>query len=335
MDIVARTLRHDVPDELQRLARRIASGSASESEIKQMLLEFGRRGLTPEEVLALAKAFQEASVPAYTSFPAVADLCGTGGGVLRTFNISTAASFVVAGCGVPVAKHGNRSNAGQSGSADVMEALGARLVMPTARTAALLDEVGFGFFFAPTFNPAMRNAAAARKEIGNKTVFNVLGPLLNPVRARRRQLIGVFDPELLELLPPILGQLGMERAMLVHGYPGIDEVSTFGPTDAVLVRGSSCDRFIIDPSELGLMRPGTEELSDRTPIRSAILIRAILQGERLGAAREVVLLNAACSLLVFGRAKDLEQGMRLAEHAIASGRAEKRMERYIALSRMN
>ena len=317
------------------LARDIVSGKASTEEIKAMLASFQREGFSAQDLLDLAVAFKQATVSAETSFSAVADLCGTGGGTMRTFNISTAASFVVAGCGVPVAKHGNRSNAGQTGSADVIEALGARLVMSPGRAAALLDEVGFGFFYAPTFNPAMRNAAMARRQTVGRTVFNLLGPLLNPVNAERRQLIGVCDPELLDLLPPLLEHLGIGRAMVVHGQPGIDEVSTFGTTDAVLVRGGSMERFLIDPAELGLERPGLAELLEQSPIRSAVTTRKALRAGSAGAIRDVVVLNAACALLVYGRASDLEQGMRLAEHAIDSGRAERRIERYIGLSRMD
>jgi anthranilate phosphoribosyltransferase len=316
-------------------AQDIVSGQASTAQIVAMLTSFQKEGLSGEQVLALARAFRQATVPAETAFPAVADLCGTGGGSVRTFNISTAASFVVAGCNVPVAKHGNRSNAGQSGSADLMEALGARLVMPPKRAAELLDEVGFSFFYAPTFNPAMRNAAEARRQMGGRTVFNLLGPLLNPVRAELRQLIGVHDPELLDLIPPLLEPMGIRRAMVVHGQPGMDEVSTLGTTDAVLVRGGSQERIVIDPAQLGLGRPSREELAERSPISSAITSREVLRSGSVGPVRDVVLLNAACALMVFGRAGDLEQGMRLAEHAIDSGRAERRIERYIALSRMS
>jgi anthranilate phosphoribosyltransferase len=321
-------------DDLRQFAERMVAGAASKEEIKEMLLALARSGVTSGDVLALAQAFQGASLPAHTRFAVVADLCGTGGGVARTFNISSAASFVVAGCGVPVAKHGNRSNAGQSGSADVVEALGARLALPPGRASSLLDRIGYAFFFAPSFNPAMRHAAAARKELGGKTVFNLLGPLLNPVRARRRQLIGVYDPEGLDLLPPILGDLGIERGMVVHGSPGIDEASTMGPTEAVLVAGGSADRFTIHPREHGLELATIQDLGDRSPMSSAVLVRRLLHGEEVGPARDVVLLNAACGLMAYGRAQDVDQGVRMAERAVDSGRAAKRLERYVSASRV-
>lgn len=321
-------------DDLRQFAERIVAGAASKEEIKEMLRSLSKAGVTSGDVLALAQAFQGASLPAFTRFSVVADLCGTGGGVARTFNISSAASFVVAGCGVPVAKHGNRSNAGQSGSADVLEALGARLSLSPGKASSLLDQIGYAFFFAPSFNPAMRHAAGARKEMGGKTVFNLLGPLLNPVRARRRQLIGVYDPEALDLLPPILGDLGIERGLVVHGSPGIDEASTMGPTEAVLVADGQTDRFTIHPREHGLELATIQDLGDRSPMSSAVLVRRLLHGEEVGPAKDVVLLNAACGLLAYGRAKDIDQGIRMADRAIESGRAAKRLERYITASRI-
>lgn len=318
---------------LDYLARRIAGGSADDEEIREMLVGFNRMGISGPELLTLALAFQEASVPATTSFPVVADLCGTGGGRVRTFNISTAASFVVAGCGVPVAKHGNRSNAGSSGSADVLEALGARLDMGRERPQRLLDRLGYSFFYAPVFNPAMRHAAAARREIGGRSVLNLLGPLLNPVRSRRRQLIGVADESLLEFLPPVLEGLGIERAMLVHGSPGMDEASTSGPTEAVLVKEGGWERITISAEELGLGEAAPQALAERSPLSSAILVREILHCGRPKEAKEVVLLNAACALVAFGRACDLPQGLRLAEGSLDSGRAAQRLERFVSLSR--
>ena len=319
--------------DLKAFAQDIVSGKAEKGEIKEVLLSLNRRGLTGPDILALASAFQEASVPAHTRYPLVADLCGTGGGALRTFNISTAASFVVAGCGVPVAKHGNRSNAGPSGSADVLEALGARLALSPDTASKILDEIGYSFFFAPSFNPAMRHAAAARKEIGGRTAFNLLGPLLNPVRARRRQLIGVSDPGMLDVLPPILGDLGIERGMVVHGSPGIDEASTIGTTEAVLVEGGRCERLTLDPRELGLNIASPPDLADRSPVASATLLRRLLHEGGPDAARDVVLLNAACALLAFGRVADVDQGISLAERALDSGRAAQRLERFVAMSR--
>ncbi len=263
----------------------------------------------------------------------MADLCGTGGGTLRTFNISTISSFVVAGAGVPVAKHGNRSNAGASGSADVMEALGADIMLRPSEAGLILDQVGISFLFAPLYNPAMKNASAARKLIGGKTIFNALGPLLNPTMARRRQLIGVYEAGLLDLISPIMERIGTERTLLVHGHPGIDEVSILGRTEATLVRDGASERFVIDPSEYGLHIARPADISDRSPERSALLAKEILTGRESGAARDVVVLNAACALWVFGRVGDIAQGIALAERTIDSGAAEEKLLRFVAATR--
>ena len=262
----------------------------------------------------------------------VADLCGTGGGSLRTFNISTVSSFVVAAAGVPVAKHGNRSNAGASGSADVLEALGADILLRPSEAGRILDREGFSFLFAPLYNPAMKNAAAARKLVGGKTIFNALGPLLNPAVARRRQLIGVYDVGLLDIIPPILESIGIERALLVHGHPGIDEVSTLGVTEARLVRDGTSERLAIDPSDHGLRLARPADISDRSPEDSALLTREILAGGESG-ARDVVVLNAGCALWVFGRVGDIAQGISLAERAIDSGAAEEKLRSFVAATR--
>jgi anthranilate phosphoribosyltransferase len=320
-------------NDLQALAREIAAGRVDKERIILLLRGLAAKGLDSEDIRILAQAFREATVPVHTCHSTVLDLCGTGGGSPRTFNISTAASFLAAGAGVAVAKHGNRSNAGLSGSADVMEALGVRLKLDARSAGAVLDAIGITFLFAPSFNPAMRHAAAARKEVGGKTVFNVLGPLLNPVVAERRQLIGVYEPRLLELLPPVLDDLGTKRALLAHGHPDLDEVSTLGPTQIALVKNGSVDRFVIHPQEFDLPLAKESDLRDRSAMSSAILIRQILYGIENGPARQVVLLNSACALVAAGRCADVDQGLRLAEHAIDNGRAAKRMERLIDLSR--
>ncbi len=287
------------------------------------------KGFNEDDLLALAGSFRRATVPVETVHPLVADLCGTGGGVFRTFNISTVSSFVVSGTGVPVAKHGNRSNAGASGSADVVEALGANINLQPTEAGRILDHVGITFLFAPLFNPAMKNASAARKLIGGKTIFNALGPLLNPAVARRRQLIGVYDAKLLDIIPPILAKIGTERALLVHGHPGIDEVSILGRTEAALVRDGTTERLVIDPEDHGLQLARSADITDRTPERSALLTREILSGEESGAAKDVVVLNAACALWVFGRVGDIDQGIALAEQAIDSGAAEEKLIRFV------
>ncbi len=321
-------------DRLDSIASRLVEGSASKEEVVSMLSEIRARGLEASDLKSLGRGFRRATVPVGTRYPAVADLCGTGGGTVRTFNISTVASFVVAGAGVPVAKHGNRSNAGRCGSADLMEALGADLSLAPRECGRVLDSVGFGFFFAQSCNPAMRNASAARKEVGGATVFNVLGPLLNPVSARRRQLIGVYDRPLLDVVAESLDDLGIERGLVVHGSPGMDEVSILGPTEAVLVERGSIDRLTIDPRELGIA-PGTaEEIVDRRPAESARLALDILSGAERGSPRDAVVLNAGSCLMAFGCSSTIMDGMELAERALDSGRALGTMRKFAAASRL-
>ena len=316
--------------DVESIADRIVSGEAKVDEIASFLRNLQEKGFDEDDLLALARSFRKATVPVETAHSVVADLCGTGGGTFRTFNISTVSSFVVAGAGVPVAKHGNRSNAGASGSADVLEALGANIMLRPEEAGRILDEEGITFLFAPLFNPAMKNASAARKQIGGKTIFNALGPLLNPAMARRRQLIGVYDEGLLDLISPILERIGTERALLVHGHPDIDEVSSIGPTEATLVRDGASKRLVIDPTGLGLQLARPEDISDRSPERSALLTREILAGGENGPAKDIVVLNAACALWVFGRVGSIAQGKSLAERTIDSGAAEEKLLRFVA-----
>jgi anthranilate phosphoribosyltransferase len=312
------------------LAERLVSGSFHRPDMVESLTEMARRGETPHEIATMATAFRRAAVPVRTAHPVVLDLCGTGGARYRTFNVSTIASFVVASLGIPVAKHGNRSNRG-CGSADFLEALGARLSLSPEEAGAALDRTGFTFLFAPSFHPAMRHAAPVRKEISTRTVFNMLGPLLNPVEARRRQLIGVYSPKLLDILPPVLAEMGVERALLVHGRPGMDEVSVVGSTAAVLVDGDRSERLLIDPREMGLYHPDPAAVGELSPSASARAALDVLRGT-MGARRDMVVLNAACGLLAFGAVKDLDVGVRKCERALDSGRALAKLEEYRALT---
>jgi len=316
-----------IPESPETLAEMLVTGTFHRSSMVSTLTEMASRGETPGEVAALAMAFRKAAVPVRTRHPAVLDMCGTGGASFRTFNVSSIASFVVSSLGIPVAKHGNRSNRG-CGSADLFESLGARLSLSPEEAGASLDQLGFAFLFAPSFHPAMRHAAPVRREIATRTVFNMLAPLLNPVVARRRQLIGVYSSRLLDLFPPVLAAMGVERALVVHGRPGMDEVSVLGPTSAVLVDEGSIDRFLIDPREIGLYHPLPGDVAELSPQLSAEAAREVLGGTP-GARRDMVVLNAACGLLAFGAVKDLDMGVRRCEAAIDSGRALARMNAYI------
>lgn len=320
-----------MPESPESLAEMLVAGTFSRSSMVSTLKEMANRGETPREVAALATAFRRAAVPVRTRHPVVLDMCGTGGASFRTFNVSSIASFVVSSLGVPVAKHGNRSNRG-CGSADLIESLGARLSLSPEEAGASLDELDFAFLFAPSYHPAMRHAAPVRKEISTRTVFNMLGPLLNPVVARRRQLIGVYSSRLLDLFPQVLPAMGVERSLVVHGRPGMDEVSVLGPTSAALVDGESVERFLIDPREMGLFHPVPGDVAELSPQLSAAAAREVLSGAP-GARRDMVVLNAACGLLAFGAVKDLDMGVRRSEAAIDSGRALARMNAYIERTR--
>jgi anthranilate phosphoribosyltransferase len=310
------------------LAQQLVSGTFDRPTMVHSLKQMAQRGETSQEVAVLAAAFRDAAVPVRTSHPVVLDMCGTGGARFRTFNVSTIASFVVSSLGVPVAKHGGRSNRG-CGSADLFEALGTRLALSPEEAGTSLDTLDYAFLFAPAYHPAMRYAVQIRKEIADRTVFNMLGPLLNPVQSRRRQLLGVYSPRLLDLLPPVIGGLGIERALIVHGRPGMDEVSVVGQTLAVLGGDGREDRLFINPRELGLFHPDPRDIGELDPRMSASCARQVLGGE-VGARRDMVVLNAACGLLAFGAVEDLDRGVRRCEGAIDSGRALAKLNSYVS-----
>jgi anthranilate phosphoribosyltransferase len=259
------------------------------------------------------------------------DTAGTGGDGSRTFNISTAAALLAAAAGAGVAKHGNRAVSSASGSADVLEALGFRLELPPERIARSIDELGFGFLFAPTHHPAMRHAAPVRRELAARTVFNVLGPLTNPAGARA-QVVGVYSPELVPTIAEVLATLGARRAFVVHGAGGIDELSPVGPNLVCEVVDGGVRRREIDPVELGLPRCAPEELRGGSPDENADAIREVFAGAN-GGRRSAILLNAAGAIAAGGHAKDLADGLGYAREALDSGAAGARLEALIAFSR--
>jgi anthranilate phosphoribosyltransferase len=260
----------------------------------------------------------------------VLDTCGTGGDVRGTFNISTAAALVVAGAGVKVVKHGNRSASSKSGSADVLERLGVKLELTAQQLRRCLDEAGFCFAFARAHHPAMKFVAAARSALGIPTVFNLLGPLTNPARARH-QLLGVFSPELTDRLATVLRELGSERAWVVHADDGLDELSTIGPTRVSELKDRDVHTWTLDPSNLGLPYARLSDLQVDSVDESADVIRRVMMGES-GAPRDIVALNAAAALLVAGRADDLPAALRLADEAIESGGAQRTLESLVRCS---
>jgi anthranilate phosphoribosyltransferase len=309
----------------------IMAGEATPAQIAGFLVALRLKGETADEIAGCAEAMR-AHVVAVT--PARADLvdtAGTGGDGAATFNISTAAALVAAAAGAGVAKHGNRAVSSASGSADVLEALGFDLELEPERIARSIDELGFGFLYAPSHHPAMRHAAPVRRELAARTVFNVLGPLTNPAGARA-QIVGVYSPELVETIAEVLASLGSRRAFVVHGAGGVDELSPAGPNLVCEVREGDVTRREIDPQELGVARCAPEELRGGSPAENAETIRRILAGEK-GPRRDAVLLNAAGAIAAAGRAADLGEGYALAAEAVDSGAAAERLELLVAFSR--
>jgi anthranilate phosphoribosyltransferase len=262
--------------------------------------------------------------------PDAFDTCGTGGDLAGTFNISSAAALVLAGCGVVVAKHGNRSVSSQCGSADVFAALGVAIDAPPAVVEASLDRAGIAFFFAPTMHPSMRHAAPARRELGVRTAFNLLGPLTNPA-GPRRQLVGAPRPELTELLARSLALLGAERAWVVHGADGLDEISTAGYTKVSECRDGAVNTFYIHPADFGVPKAPPAALKGGDPATNAAVVRRVLEGAP-GPARDIVLVNAGAGLFIAGRAASIVDGVRQAADAIDEGRAAAALEAMAAAS---
>jgi len=309
----------------------VMAGEATAVQIAGFLVALRAKGETAEEIAGCAEAMREHALAVRPARDDLVDTAGTGGDGAGTLNISTAAALVAAAAGAAVAKHGNRAISSASGSADVLEALGFELELPPERIARSIDELGFGFLFAPAHHPAMRHAAPVRRELATRTVFNVLGPLTNPAGARA-QVVGVFAPELVRTIAEVLAQLGARRAFVVHGAHGIDELSPAGPNLVCEVVDGSVREWTIDPQELGLRRCAPEDLLGGTPNHNAARIRAIFGGEE-GGARDAILLNAAGAIAAAGHAADLREGLELAREAVDSGAAAERLDELVAFSR--
>jgi anthranilate phosphoribosyltransferase len=309
----------------------IMEGKATPAQIGGFLVALRLKGETAAEIAGCAEAMRAHVLAVKPQRSDLVDTAGTGGDGAGTFNISTAAALVAAAAGSAVAKHGNRAVSSASGSADVLEALGFVLELPAERIERSIDELGFGFLFAPSHHPAMRHAAPVRKELAARTVFNVLGPLTNPAGARA-QVVGVYAPELVETIATVLERLGSRRAFVVHGAGGIDELSPAGPNLVCEVSGGKVRRREIDPRDFGVPRCRPADLGGGSPSENAETIRAIFAGAK-GAKREAVLLNAGGAIAAGGHARDLEQGYRVATEALDSGTAGERLEALIAFSR--
>jgi anthranilate phosphoribosyltransferase len=324
--------RHDLSRADARAAMNaIMLGEATPAQIGGFLVALRLKGETADEIAGFAEAMREHVVPVRPSRDDLVDTAGTGGDGAHTLNISTAAALVAAAAGAAVAKHGNRAVSSSSGSADVLEALGFRLEQAPDRIARSIDELGFGFMFAPTHHPAMRHAAPVRRELATRTVFNVLGPLTNPAGARA-QVVGVYTPELVLTMAEVLARLGARRAFVVHGAGGIDELSPVGPNLVGEVVDGQVRERTIDPLELGVPRCEPGALTGGDPEQNAARIRAIFEGASDGGARDAILLNAAGAIAAAGHADDLRDGLVLAREALESGKAHERLEELVAFS---
>src|SRR5881397_1975044 len=310
--------------------RSIMDGEATPGQIGAFLVALRIKGETADEIAGCAEAMREHVLVVRPVRTDLVDTAGTGGDGARTFNISTAAALVAAAAGAAVAKHGNRAVSSASGSADVLEALGFDLDLSPARIERSIDELGFGFLYAPTHHPAMRHAAPVRRELATRTVFNVLGPLTNPAGARA-QVLGVYAPELVRTIAEVLAQLGARRAFVVHGAGGIDELSPAGPNFVCEVVNGGVRARNIDPLEFGLPRCDPSDLRGGSPDYNAAAIRAVFAGED-GGRRSAILLNAAGAIAAGGHADDLRGGLELAREAVDSGAAAARLEELIAFT---
>jgi len=311
-------LREDLSaDETEAALGFVMSGQASEAQMSALLSGLRDKGETSHEVAGGVRALRRVMIPVVVDEPdLVVDTCGTGGGSLTTFNISTAAAFVLAGGGVPVAKHGNRSFSSRSGSADVLEALGIGLPATPQKMEEALERTGLSFLFAPHLHPAMKHVAPVRHRLGGRTIMNILGPLTNPANARR-QVVGVAEPELVPLVAAALAELRHLRGMVVHGAPGMDELSPLGPTRIVAVENGHLEESVFDPvSQLGWNGMDVHELAGAHPEENARIIEAVLSGNGNRTARAAVVLNAGAGFYVAGAVDSLTAGVERAESAL-------------------
>src|SRR3954465_14799200 len=321
---------HDLPrEQTGAVLSEIMRGDATETQIAGFLIALRTKGETVDELAGLAGTMRALATPVPCERHDLVNTAGTGGG-RTTFNVSTTAALIAAGAGCALAKHGNRSATGLSGSADLLEALGARIDLAPDAVARCIGEAGFGFMFAPAHHQATRYVVPVRKELAVRTIFNFLGPLTNPAGARR-QLIGVADPSFLDVLAGALARLGADRALLVSGSDGLDEMSTSGATHVVEVNGEEIERYTAQPGDVGLAVAPLESVSGGTPEDNAATTRAILGGEQ-GPARDLALLNAGAAIYAAGAAASLGDGVQAAPHAVDTGAAGAALDRYVILS---
>jgi anthranilate phosphoribosyltransferase len=318
-------------EEATQVMRQIMEGGATPAQIAAFLIALRTKGETIEEITGCARVMREKATTIQAPYPNVVDTCGTGGDGSHTFNISTTAAFVVAGAGVPVAKHGNRAMSSRCGSADLLQALGVTIELSAEQAERCLAEVGITFLFAPLFHSAMKHAIVPRREIGVRTIFNILGPLTNPAGAKR-QLIGVSQPQYAEPMARVLGNLGSTRAFVVHGADGLDEITLSGDTQVTALEDGQIVSFTISPEQFGLRRAPLGALAGGDAAQNADITRGILEGKP-GPHRDVVLFNAAAALTIAGATTNLEDGLQVAAQTIDSGAALaklQQLQRFVA-----
>jgi len=316
-------------DDAAQVMEEIMQGEATPAQFGAFVTALRLKGETVDEIVGLARTMRARAIPVVAEGPVV-DTCGTGGDGSQTFNISTTAAFIAAGAGLKVAKHGNRAMSSQCGSADVLEALGIKIDLNAEQVQRCLQEIGIGFMFAPAFHPAMKYAAVPRREIGIRTVFNILGPLTNPAGAKA-QVLGVADDSLVEKLALALQQLGCKHALVVHGEDGLDEITVSGKTHICELKGGNIVNYNITPEDIGLARADSENLKGGSAKENAVVLRSILSGAS-GPQRDAVLMNTAAALLAGDKVETLRRGVELAQKTIDSGQALNKLEQLIRLS---
>lgn len=328
-EALAKLLNHQDLDtqQMEEVMYQIMQGEATPSQIAGFVIALRMKGESVNELAAAAKVMRNLSSKVEVGLEDLVDTCGTGGDGSKTFNISTAAAIVAASAGVNIAKHGNRSVSSKSGSADVLEALGVRLDLEPEQVARCVQEIGIGFMFAPMHHSSMRHAAAPRKELAVRTLFNLLGPLTNPAGAKR-QVMGVFDSAWLEPIAHVLKSLGAEKALVVHADDGLDELSIAAASQVCELSKGNIKTYQVTPEELGLARSSLDEIQVEDVTQSAAIIKNVLQGKP-GAAAEIVALNAGAAIYVADKADSLEQGVALAQERIRSGAAKEKLDQLI------
>ncbi|MDY6835783.1 MAG: anthranilate phosphoribosyltransferase [Chloroflexota bacterium] len=316
--------------ESEMVMREIMEGEATPSQMGSFLTALRLKGETIDEIAGCARAMRAHSIKVKSNRSPLVDTCGTGGDGVGTFNISTIAAFVVDGAGLPVAKHGNRAVSSKCGSADLLDALSVRIDITPEQMGRCIDEVGIGFLFAQSLHPAMKHAAPTRKEMGIRTIFNILGPLSNPASAPI-QLLGVYDPKLTEVMCEVLNRLGSHRVLVVNGADGLDELSTTGVNKVTCLRNGEQRTFYFDPAQMGIVVPDMEQLKGGCIEENVQIAKDVLQGKP-GPQRDIVLLNAAAALAIAGHVSDIKEGFHAAARAIDSGQAAEKLESLVRLT---